>query len=145
MNAAAHSERGSEKEQTMHISKLLALISLSCIVAGCAEQKTENQILSDTPEVKAAVGQDIVILLPSNPTTGYSWRLAESRPDMLKLTGREYRTRRKSEGLVGAGGVEEWRFTPLDRGKTTLVFEYVRLWEKETPPIGRKTFTIDIR
>lgn len=145
VNIPAHSERGSGKEQTMSIPKLLALIGLSCAVAGCAKQKIENQVVNDTPEVRAAVGQDLVILLPSNPTTGYSWRLAESRPDMIKLAGREYRTRQQSQDIVGAGGVEEWRFTALGRGKTTLVFEYVRPWEKDAPPAGRKTFKIDIR
>lgn len=125
--------------------KWLALVALSCVMTGCAERKIPNEAADNAGNIEARVGRDFVIMLPSNITTGYSWRLAGSLPDTLKLKGQDYKVPKQSKGRVGAGGVEEWTFTPLGKGTATLAFEYVRPWEKDTPPAKRQTNTIHIR
>jgi inhibitor of cysteine peptidase len=98
---------------------------------------------ADTIEV--IVGEDFVIPLDSNPTTGYSWELASSLPKWLELIGSEYVPTPTEPGIVGSGGVEEWTFRANTEGTTTITFEYRRPWEKDQPPAERKTFVIVAR
>jgi inhibitor of cysteine peptidase len=129
----------------MKILKLLAPVVALCLLGACATRKTPDRGSADSGYIEARVGKDFVIKLPSNPTTGYSWRLTEPLPDMLELSDKDYRTPAENRHLVGAGGVEEWRFKAVRRAEATLVFEYVRPWEKDTPPVERRSFTIRIR
>jgi len=98
---------------------------------------------SETIEV--TVGEDFVISLDSNPTTGYSWQLASSLPAWLELIGSEYVPTPTEPGIVGSGGVEEWTFRANAEGTATITFEYRRPWEKDQPPAERKTFVIVAR
>jgi predicted secreted protein len=89
--------------------------------------------------VKAAVGEQIVVRLASNPTTGYQWRTGKLDPVHLKPVC-ESRYEPPNGHLVGAGGTEVFTFTTLKPGKTRLRLEYVRSWENK--PI--KTFRVII-
>jgi predicted secreted protein len=90
--------------------------------------------------IEAKVGQDFVITLGSNPTTGYSWRLAEPLPSMLKLQSQRYIPTEPQK--IGSGGTEEWIFKSVRSGKVTIMFEYVRPWGKKSPPAMRRSFSI---
>lgn len=94
--------------------------------------------------IESKVGDTFTIPLEANHTTGYSWRLAQS-PDsaILKQLGEKYEE--DSSGRVGAGGVETWTFQAMSRGSTTLVFEYVRPFEKGVPPAKTSRFKITIQ
>jgi predicted secreted protein len=89
--------------------------------------------------VKAAVGEQIIVRLASNPTTGYQWRIGKLEPAHLKPIGESHYEPPDSH-LVGAGGTEVFTFTTLKPGKTRLRLEYVRSWENK--PI--KTFKVTI-
>lgn len=98
-----------------------------------ADEKTPRHIETE-------VGQNFVIALGSNPTTGYSWRLAEPLPRMLKLQGKRYIPAKPQ--IIGSGGTEKWVFKSVCSGEATIIFEYVRPWEKKTPPVRRQSFSI---
>ena len=121
---------------------LLAIVSLS-VLTGCARQKGDSDQLSETPEnIKTGPGEDFVITLASNPTTGYSWRISEPLPSMLELAGRQFKAAENTEDIAGAGGLEEWTLKSIGKGEATVTFEYVRPWEEDTPPIKRRAFLI---
>jgi len=82
--------------------------------------------------VALARNQQLVVRLPSNPTTGYRWALAQQSTPMLEPEGAP--TFEKSTGAAGAGGTETWRFAPTQAGEGTLRLEYRRLWEVDTAP-----------
>ncbi len=90
--------------------------------------------------IEVKIGQDFVIALDSNPTTGFSWRLAEPLPGMLKLQGKRYIPNKPQK--LGSGGTEEWTFKSVRSGKVAIMFEYVRPWEKISPPDRRRSFSI---
>jgi inhibitor of cysteine peptidase len=100
---------------------------------------------ADTSEaLEASVGEDVVISMESNQTTGYQWKLKEP-PDtgILKLASSKYAP--DSGAAAGAGGNEIWIFKAVGAGKAVLNFEYVRPWEKDAAPAKVKTVIITVQ
>lgn len=106
--------------------------------------EAEPSVRKRPSTIESKVGDTFTIPLEANHTTGYSWRLAQS-PDsaILKQLGEKYEE--DNSGSVGAGGVETWTFQAMSKGSTTLVFEYVRPFEKGVPPTKTSRFKITIR
>ncbi len=107
----------------------------------------------DTGEVKqysdpsvpidVSVGQEFVIELEANPTTGYSWVIASPLEGKLVL---EHTSYTPEEGpRLGAGGKEYWRFDGAAAGTVKLLFNYVRPWEKDAAPANTATFTVNVK
>ena len=94
-----------------------------------------------------AVGQTLRISLPSNATTGYSWKLAETYADLV-TSGSPFGTEivdPHPSGMVGVGGNTVWTFHAVRSGTTTLTFTYARQWERDTPPAETATYRITVR
>jgi predicted secreted protein len=121
---------------------LLLAVLATILFAGCVEVET----YSDAGQaIDTEVNQEFVIALGSNPgSTGYKWQ-ASYDETMLELVGgeSEYKEENK-EGLVGAGGVEYFRFKALKTGRTEITLTYEQSWEGGG--VGEtKVFTIHIR
>ncbi len=71
--------------------------------------------------------QTVFFTLPSNPTTGYSWRATQSE-ELFKIEN-SYSEKGHAEGMVGVGGAETFTLTPLKAGKTEVTLTYARPWE----------------
>lgn len=95
-------------------------------------------------EFTVKAGENFLIELKSNPSTGYQWQTEYDEtylllvehfyvPDTLPEGG---------EGVVGAGGVEKFDFRGLVPGATQITFSYAREWEEE--PIETKVYEITI-
>ncbi len=82
-------------------------------------------------QVALTVGQELVLRLEGNPSTGYDWELAELDTSVVVQQGEP----RFSPGsnLPGASGIETWRFRAVGRGRTDLRLVYRRSWETEPP------------
>jgi inhibitor of cysteine peptidase len=79
--------------------------------------------------------EEAIVTLPSNPTTGYSWELAEQGVDAaVVIVSKEFRTSAGASGRVGAGGLEHFRLRLEKAGRFTVTFVYRRAWEKEKEP-----------
>ncbi len=119
---------------------LVALIALS-LVAGCGGGvKTYTD---PTQTISIGANQEFVIALSSNPTTGYSWQEGHDEA-ILELVEKEYKLGKAAEkGVVGAGGVEHFRFKALKKGSTKVTMTYKRPWEQEIAE--QKVFTVDIK
>ena len=110
------------------------------VVAGCAGKKVYG---ADTSTIETTVGQDIVIALESNPTTGYTWRVAgRVDPAIVALISSDYEP--SPSTALGSGGRQRWTFRAVGRGTTTLRFDYARPWEL-TSPVKSTTFTLVVR
>jgi inhibitor of cysteine peptidase len=127
-------------------SLLLLLTALAItLVAGCVGQVATY----DDPgqAIDTEVNQQFVIALGSNPTTGYSWQ-ASYDETMLELVGGKSKYKPGEEakgGLVGAGGVEYFRFKALKTGTTEITLVYKRPWEEPTPQDLTKVFTVHVQ
>jgi inhibitor of cysteine peptidase len=77
--------------------------------------------------------KEFSVTLPSNPSTGYAWKVATYDRDFLQLQRRRYQ--KPAQPIPGAGGQEFFDFLPLKSGATTIVFHYQRPFEKQ---VGRE-------
>lgn len=105
---------------------LVAAVVLTLgLVAGCTTIMTYDD---EGHEIDIGVGQEFIIALGSNPTTGYSWQESYDE-SMLELVEATYEADEKTEDLVGAGGVELFRFLTLQAGETEISLTYAQPWE----------------
>lgn len=83
--------------------------------------------------LEAAAGETFYVELPSNPSTGYVWKLVEiGDAALVEEAGRDFkRPAPSSPSTVGRPGKEVFLFKALRPGKTRLRFEYMREWERE--------------
>lgn len=102
-----------------------------------------NFAAAGVEQIRALAGKEFSITLPANHTTGYSWRLATKLdPATLTLLSNTYHE--STSGMVGAAGEEVWTFTAPAQGTVPLTFEYVRPFEKNTPPAKTAKFSVVI-
>ena len=97
----------------MRMKKLLVAV-LGCamllLAAGCAKKEPQTATVS----------------LPSNPTTGYSWKVEQSN-DLFEITSA---FAEGEGGALGAGGTDTFTLTPQASGETAVMFMYGRSWEE---------------
>ena len=122
---------------------ILLVVAATCLVAGCVGEV--NTYTDPGQTIDIGVNQEFVIALGSNLTTGYSWQ-ASYDETMLELVGGQSTYKLSEEakqGLVGAGGVEYFRFKALKTERTKITLVYKRSWEEEI--LDQKVFTLNIR
>ena len=85
-------------------------------------------------DIKAKVGEIVVVELNGNATTGYSWFEMPGRDDtVLEAKGDEY-VASQVPGLVGGGGKAYFRYLVKAPGTAEINLGYARPWEKDNPP-----------
>jgi len=122
---------------------ILLVVVATCLVAGCVG---EVETYTDPGQaIEIGTNQEFVIALGSNPTTGYGWQESYDNT-ILELMEKTYKPGEEAkEGVVGAGGVEYFRFKTLNKGETEITLVYKRPWEEPTSQDVTKVFTIDIK
>lgn len=123
----------------MNANRALALFVV-LFFATLAACKPEKEMVigkeSNGAQVEIKSGHTLVISLESNPTTGYSWGIAEVDDAILKSQGDpQFVSSRPGEKIVGAGGWETFRFDARKSGQTRLKLVYRRPWEKDVAPV----------
>lgn len=118
----------------------LTLFAAACVVVG-PPREIDTQQQNST--VDLTVGQELVVRLDANPTTGYRWVLVNGATGVLtQVAELNYAPRSLSAPLVGSGGVTTARFRAATPGKQTLELAYRRPWERDAP--AAKTFRVDV-
>ena len=121
---------------------LLTLIVALTLATGCTpQQEVKASIDDDGREKQLKKGQTLVVTLEGNPTTGYSWEVAEPLDEQVLRQAGEPEFKAESEAL-GAGGVQVLRFEAVNAGKTALKLAYRRSWEKDVEPL--ETYSIEV-
>ena len=138
-------------------SLVLVSITLVGLAAGCgsggAGPSTDGGspaggevVLHDADNgkpVSLSTGQTLVVTLPSNRTTGFSWSVTQNGAPQLAQQGEpEYATEAAGTGRVGAGGTDTFRFNAAQAGAGTLTLEYSRPFEQGQQPA--QTFTVPV-
>jgi len=116
----------------MRIKTMAAALALVALLAatGCDAAASEGTIddQDDGGSVRLGIGQVLVVRLPANPTTGFTWAAAEM-PGFLDPLGEPVFS--PESDALGAGGIQEFRYAASERGEGTLTLEYARSWEDE--------------
>ena len=78
-------------------------------------------------------GEILEIVLTSNPSTGYQWKVAPGDENLLEEQGNwEFKPTSRA---VGAGGTIKLRFKAVRQGEADFKLVYHRPFELEAPPI----------
>lgn len=109
-----------------------AALSLFFLCA-CSSPSHKNFTEADSGmTLRNNVGDTFTIVLPENPTTGYSWTFSPPlfSPDMLLITEDEFRRPETSGKMVGVPGERVFSFKSIGPGTTGIKLEYRRPWEQ---------------
>jgi inhibitor of cysteine peptidase len=159
-------ERGLPMRLSVFFSLALVALAVSPLVA-CSqdsaeddnsvtpagdEESTEDELRSlsltekdDGKTVTVTEGQNLVVKLQSNPTTGYKWNVVSTD----RTFGYPADTRfLKNSDAVGSGGVERFSWKTKGAlsmaGEHTVKMEYKRPWETNASPAKKFSFTVKI-
>jgi len=129
-------------DKLMRTIVVMSFFLALALFSGCGTNGTSLTDADNGKQITIKSGDVVTVTLESNPTTGYSWQVIEIDNAVLLQDGDpEYKQSPGSEGLVGAGGTETFRFKAIGNGETSLGLGYMRPWES-VPPI--QTFTIQV-
>jgi inhibitor of cysteine peptidase len=104
---------------------------LALCLTGCDPKTVYVTEAESGRTIVLSVGQELVITLASNPTTGYNWSHQSSSPNVLRVAEEKYVA--TEPVLIGSGGEHRVVFSAAATGQTTLRFEYRRPWETAAP------------
>ena len=125
---------------------LLSLTLLAAILIGCHNQQAASvKVADNSGTIETKAGETFMIKLESNPTTGYSWRLATLQSGIVEKVSNVYKSTKTQERIVGSGGIEEWTFKAAAKGKVTMTLEYVRPCEKDVPPVKIAVYQVTVK
>lgn len=99
----------------------------------------------DGRKIAATPGDEIVVVLPENATTGFRWQVDRSE-GVLRLVSDGYRQAAEPEGhepVFGRGGLREFRFEVTGPGTSTLSLKHWQEWEGDRSVTERVAFVID--
>lgn len=137
------------KKRFIYIGLLIA--GISTLIHACISPKpikpesaTKNNISktiyakAEMNEINVLKGEDFEITLDSNPSTGFSWALAEDLDaQMVEEMDNVYGSNTSDNGdnppLVGGGGTETWTFKALKKGETSIKMKYCQPFDAGNP------------
>ena len=110
---------------------------LLVLLGACSSGDTLT-IEDDGGQIDLKNGDEIELVLPGNPSTGYEWVVIEA-PSILEEVGEAVFL--PESDLIGAGGEFHFRFVATGPGTVQLRLVYERPFE-EVEPI--ETFDIEV-
>jgi len=118
----------------LYAALLLIMVALSCASVQPDRQYSLSQ------------GEEFVITLKTNPSTGYQWQIEEGLTGSgLVLLEESYQPADRPSGkpIVGAGGTKTWKFRGTEPGKSMLKMVYQRPGEEK--PAKVRYFRVKIK
>ena len=103
-----------------------------------------SRIVTETDNgtiVELHVGDEVVLRLPENATTGYRWALEAADANLVDLKEGEYLP---VSGATGSGGEAQWTVRAKTAGTAQIRLKRWRQWEGEGSVRGRFEVTLRI-
>ena len=119
----------------------LSVLAVAALLGGMTSCAAKTIYGETTPRIETTAGRDVVIELPSNPTTGYEWRIG-ALPDTRIITLLSADFEAGPSSALGAGGRQRWIFRAVGPGTATLRLDHGRPW---AAPEKSTTFTVVVR
>jgi inhibitor of cysteine peptidase len=93
--------------------------------------------------ITAHSGDEVIITLPENPTTGYRWAIDQTDATILEAQGSTFSS--MPGGGVGNGGTRTFTFTARQPGTAHLQLKLLRAWQGDSSIIDRFDVTIQVQ
>lgn len=101
---------------------------------------------------RLSLGGVLTVALPSNPSTGFSWSVAEPAPEQLRARGESTFAPREAQDVppeaqdhvVGAVETQILTFDAVATGTGDLTLEYLRPFEPDGRPEQVFTVTVEV-
>jgi inhibitor of cysteine peptidase len=123
----------------------LALLSLTVAASAQGEKTVTITDKDKDAKVELAKGDKLLVKLPANPTTGFTWMIAKEE-DKLKSAGKpDYEPADKDKKVVGGGGTQTFTFTAQAAGEVEMELQYKRPFEKDKEPAKTYKFKVTIK
>ena len=134
---------------TFFLTALVAVIILNACSHTQSVEVSPPELLpiaaSDNgTTVNAVAGQELVITLDGNPSTGYTWEAKDLDTTMFLQVGDSQFTSANPD-LVGSGGTLTLTFRVLKTGNATLTLVYHRPWERDVEPLDSFSVTVMVK
>jgi inhibitor of cysteine peptidase len=123
------------------ISFLILIVGMLVITASCSTSQSKLTIADNGKAIIVNAGEQIVVELDGNPSTGYTWEAKDLDASLLQQVG-QASFKSSNPGLVGAGGTLTLIFKTLKAGTTNLELVYHRPWETDVKPLS--TFVVKL-
>ncbi len=118
---------------------VLMLVNTNVLLAGGIMKLIEND---SGKTVEINVGDDLEIVLPGNPTTGYVWEVSSLDSDLLKLNKSDFLANDKA---IGSGGKEIIKLHAISQGTSEVRLIFHRPFERNVPPVTIFSATVVIK
>lgn len=119
---------------------ILTLLISGISIVGCGPNEVRLDAGDSGRRIELAKGRVLAVSLKGNPTTGYTWEVVGVDKHVLAQEGKaEFKPQ---SDLIGAPGVETFRFKAAGAGETFLKLVYRRPWEKDVEPV--RTFSLRV-
>jgi inhibitor of cysteine peptidase len=124
---------------------LLACCSALVLLTGLAacsdgSDASSTPVYHEGDSIRVANGDEFVIALEANPSTGYTWDAGDN-PNVQLVSSKQVNA---SSGLAGAPGTQEMTFEATKPGTSTLELAYARQFEGGVPPAQTATFDVTV-
>jgi inhibitor of cysteine peptidase len=126
---------------------VLVVIGVGLLVAVVAVPWSDDAPASQAPKVyhqgdniSVKQGDEFVISLPANPSTGYEWTAADN-PDVTFESSHQV----QGGSQPGAPGTQELAFRADHTGQSTLELAYSRSFEPGVPPAKTAKFPVTVK
>jgi predicted secreted protein len=126
---------------------VLVVIGVGLLVAVVAIPWGDDAPAAQAPtvyhkgdDISVKEGDEFVIALPANPSTGYAWTAGDN-PDVT------FESSHQTQGgnQPGAPGTQELSFRADHAGQSTLVLAYSRSFEPGVPPAKTAKFPVTVK
>jgi inhibitor of cysteine peptidase len=99
------------------------------LLGACSTARTLN-LDDDGMRIELETGDEVELVLPGNPSTGYEWVVTEAPPNLQHVDETEFVP---ESDLIGAGGEFHFRFKATEPGTAQLSLTYERPFEEVEP------------
>jgi inhibitor of cysteine peptidase len=89
--------------------------------------------------VEIHIGDELEVILPGKPTTGYVWEVSSLDSHVMRLDKVDFAA---NNNAIGAGGMEIIKFHAIAAGTSHLKLIFHRPFEQNMPPL--KTFEVTV-
>lgn len=118
--------------------------NITLLLAASTALITSSSRAVEKTNIETTVGRTFVIVLPENPTTGYTWFWQvsdDAQKRVLELVHKEFVA--KEPSMIGSGGTMRFTFKAMHVGTIPIILTLKRIWEKNSD-VDQKRFDVII-